>query len=472
MALLHTLEKFESVRSGPLAAQVVDYRETLRWHPAVEAEAVQRALDLHYRNANIRVAISGQLINDLLPVLRPIQERVRDNVLGAEVLGQNKTWTDLRIRLIDDDHSIRLRFEADGRSRSQTVSIKGPVRFYSHGQARFLADKDLMINPAGIFVRRAKADADGAAKLIDLETDYDGIPLIGWVLRQVALDQHEEQRLNVRREVGQKVSQAARQRLDNSIHQQLIHAEQRLGEEILEPLRRLQLDPQALEMRTTAERIVLRSRIASPHQLAAYTPRPRALQDSVLSLQIHESAANNLLQQLDLEGRKIEMDELMVCLSEKLHINRADIHEELPEKARVRLGYDRPIEVAFNDGLVLLTVRIAELSTGKRTWHNFVVRGRYRADVTRLSVDLSREGGIELISDEIGFRDQIALRGIFTKVMTRNHRLNLLRDRFIEDRRLASLVVHQFVVRDGWIGISIGDSHGDHVAAERGQPTR
>jgi hypothetical protein len=200
--------------------------------------------------------------------------------------------------------------------------------------------------------------------------------------------------------------------------------------------------------------------------LAAYTPRPRALQNSVLSLQIHESAANNLLQQLELEGRRIDMEELMVCLSEKLHINRADIHEELPPKAVVRLGYDRPIEVEFDDDRVLVTVRIAELSTGKRTWHNFVVRGRYRADVTRLSVDLSREGGIELISEELGFRDQIALRGIFTKVMTRNHRLNLMRDRFAEDHRLANLIVGQFVVRDGWIGVSISPLPRDRVAAE------
>jgi len=178
------------------------------------------------------------------------------------------------------------------------------------------------------------------------------------------------------------------------------------------------------------------------------------------------------MQQLQLEGRRIDMQELMVCLSGKLHIDRSDIHEELPENARVRLGYDRPIQLEFDDDHVLLTVRIAELSTGKRTWRNFVVRGRYRADVTQLSVDLSRQGGIELISDEIGFRDQIALRGIFTKVMTRNHRLNLLRDRFIEDRHLASLVVNQFVVRDGWIGISISPPSRDQVAAEHGAQTR
>ena len=73
-----------------------------------------------------------------------------------------------------------------------------------------------------------------------------------------------------------------------------------------------------------------------------------------------------------------------------------------------------------------------------------------------MHVNLEREGGIELISEQLGFRDQIALRGIFTKVMARNHRLNLIRGRLATDPRLKNLSVTQFVVRDGWVGVSVG----------------
>ena len=95
--MINVLERFETSRSGKLAAEVVATREGLRWHPSSEAQKILQNLDTHYRNANIRLAISGELINDLLPVLQPIQEQVRDNILGAEVLGQNKTWTNLRV---------------------------------------------------------------------------------------------------------------------------------------------------------------------------------------------------------------------------------------------------------------------------------------------------------------------------------------------------------------------------------------
>ena len=79
---------------------------------------------------------------------------------------------------------------------------------------------------------------------------------------------------------------------------------------------------------------------------------------------------------------------------------------------------------------------------------------------------MASEGGIELISEQLGFRDQIALRGIFTKVMTRNHRLNVMRGRFLEDPRLSNLGVTQFVVRDGWVGLSIGPPNSPKVATE------
>ena len=151
--------------------------EALRWNPSPAAEQLQQTMDIYYRNANIRVAISGELINDLLPVLQPMQEQVRDNILGAEVLGQNRTWTDLKISLIEDDRHIRLRFEAAGQTRSRTVSIKGPVRFYNTGQSQFKAGKDLMVTREGIFVKRATAAANGRAKLLDVQTDYDSIPL-------------------------------------------------------------------------------------------------------------------------------------------------------------------------------------------------------------------------------------------------------------------------------------------------------
>ena len=454
--ITRTIEQFEASRSAHLGERVMEAMDDLRWANTSEADQLKGVLNTHYRNANVRIAITGQLVNDLLPVLEPIQESVNDTVLGASVRGSNNTWTQLRVKLIEDDQQIRLRFVASGRTRSRTLSQKGPVRFFSRSSAKFAAGQELMVSRRGVTRKKATATAAGKTRVTQLKTDYDEVPLIGWLMRQLAIDELRDNRALMQSTVRNSVSSAARERLDETLEAKISGAELKWKQRVLEPLDKLKLDPSAIEMRTTEERILMRCRLAANSQLAAYTPRPRALRDSVLSFQFHESAANNLLEQLDLDGQRIELEDLMKRMSEKLDIRRSDIHEDIPEGVKLRLGEDRPIQIDLEEDRILITIRLAELSTPRRKWRNFVVRGRYRADVVSMHVNLEREGGIELISEQLGFRDQIALRGIFTKVMARNHRLNLIRGRLATDPRLKNLSVTQFVVRDGWVGVSVG----------------
>ena len=106
----------------------------------------------------------------------------------------------------------------------------------------------------------------------------------------------------------------------------------------------------------------------------------------------------------------------------------------------------------------------AELDTGRRKWKNFSVRGCYRADIQKLDLELIRDSGIELISERLRLRDQIALRSIFTKVFAKSTRLAILRKAIEQQPQLSSLVVTQLTIRDGWISLALGeDVHGLRV---------
>ena len=59
------------------------------------------------------------------------------------------------------------------------------------------------------------------------------------------------------------------------------------------------------------DRMTLRGRLASPDQLASNTARPQARADSLLSIQVHESAMNNFVSQLGLEGRQGPLEEVV-----------------------------------------------------------------------------------------------------------------------------------------------------------------
>ena len=415
-----------------------------------------QAIDLHYRNANLRMSVSEDLINRFVPAAHQYFEQVNDTILGASVRGRNATMTNLSVRLIPDETSIRIGFLANGQVHSNTASRKGPVVFYNRGQSQFSADKELMISPHGIYSGPTRTRATTGNRVVGMETDWDEIPLIGWLIRSFARQQHDEQRPFVRAEILSRVRNKATNKLDTEVNRRMVDAEQRVKSRVIEPLERMQLDPRAMEMRTTADRVIMRTRLAGPMQLGAHTPRPRALRSNKLSIQVHQSAANNLIDRLKLNGRSMTLG----ALAEDL-VSRFDLQLEIPEKRRsiiVEFGQDRPIEFDFRDGKVEVTIHFARLDNGSEQWTNFSVRGFYRADARRMDVELIRDGSIELITESLRLRDQIALRSIFTKVFDSNQRLDLLRRAIRDQPKLRQLEVSRVVIRDGWVSLSIGET--------------
>jgi hypothetical protein len=106
---------------------------------------------------------------------------------------------------------------------------------------------------------------------------------------------------------------------------------------------------------------------------------------------------------------------------------------------------------------VRLTIRLKELAHGSKSkWHNFAVRGYYAPHSDQRDANLVREGVIELIGERLRFGDQVALRGIFSRVLSRNRKLNLVNKQIAQAKELQDQQVTQFVIHDGWIGIAIG----------------
>ena len=104
-----------------------------------------------------------------------------------------------------------------------------------------------------------------------------------------------------------------------------------------------------------------------------------------------------------------------------------------------------------------MTLNVRQLETRRRTWKNFSVTVSYRQiDRNGIQIELIRDGVVELVGKRLTTRDQIALRGIFSRVFDKNRSLKMLNERMASDSRLANLFINQFEIRDGWVGISVG----------------
>jgi len=223
----------------------------------------------------------------------------------------------------------------------------------------------------------------------------------------------------------------------------------------LAPLKKLGLNPAFATSETTETHLTIRSRLAGDDQLAAYTPRPDAPGASVASMQVNESAANNLLDHLDLAGRTFKLPDLLRHLNEKLSVADKPLPQDLPEGVEVTFAKTEPMRIRFAGGRVELVLNIAEIHQGKHHWHDFEVRASYRPEAHALAADFQRDGSIELGGQYKG-KTEVALRGIFSKVLSRDRKISVLPSVVANDPRMTDLQVTQFVVEDGWIGLAIG----------------
>jgi hypothetical protein len=452
--LLTDLEQFEY--SGLASdGEVVggDYRN-LTWLSGEAAKKLSGHLDTHYRNANLRVAVSGELANRVVPQPGRINAPVRDTVVNVPVRGQSSTFTRLSLVLVPDAKRLRFGLEAHGVVDANTVSSAGPATLRNRGQSTFLVRKLFVFGPRGLHVWPAIAEAENNYNyLVSLETDYDGVPFVGAMVRNIARSQYDEKSGQARRQTEQKVAVRALHQLDSEIQTRLSEAEKKMADTQGATLKRMGLELVPISLATTEERVVARARLSSPEQVGAHTPRPRAPSDSWFSLQVHESALNNGLAQLGLEGRTFKLPELFAWLAQRLGQPELANQEDLPENVRVTFADRDAIHLKCANNRVEVTLSLKELTHEKSHWRNFKVHAFYDLQTDGLSPRFSREEKINL--DGATVRGvEFKLRAIFSKVLSKNRDMRLLADSVTSDPRFKDLQMTQFTVDEGWIALA------------------
>lgn len=454
--LLRSLERYEQEGLPSDAHLVAEDYQRLKVSPLADHQALGKLLETHYRNANFRLAVTEQLLNRLMPDREPKQEYVRDRVLGNPVWGRSSTSTDVAVQLLPDPSRLRLALKIDGLVSALTSSTSGPATFYSDSKSTYTALKPIELTTRGLRLWPARVDVSNDIRLRSLETSLDPIPLVGSLVREVARSRHQENQFEIRREVEWKVASRAKRQIDEEANAGLGQLDERLKQRALQPLAAMWLGPTMISSQTTGDRLTMRVRLASPEQLGSHTPRPQAPADSLASCQVHESALNNVLQQMKLQGGTFTLAELRRQIADRFNAPGLLEAELDRDDLSITFAEHDAVQVRCRDGRIIVTLSIAELSKSPRRWSDFQVSAVYRPETDGLSVRLVRDGVVELDAGDLSTRSQIALRGIFSKTFSKNRPWELTPEDFTSNPRMAGLAVTQFVVRDGWIGLALG----------------
>ncbi len=161
------------------------------------------------------------------------------------------------------------------------------------------------------------------------------------------------------------------------------------------------LGPAVIAAETTKERVSMRLRLASDEELGGNTPRPRAPADCLASVQVHQSALNNVLDQLQLDGATFTLPQLRQRLSNQFHLPDMLRQQTNVEEVKITFASKAAAQVQCRDGQVALTLSIAQLELESRSWEDFQVRVVYRPRAVGRSAELVRDELIELDGENL-----------------------------------------------------------------------
>ncbi len=452
--LLLALETFETDRAATSAADVRAALADLTAYNGAAPRAATEAVTDHYLAPNVRVTVHERLVARMLPTATVTTGPLHDFILGRPVRGTSTVEQSIGLRFVPDPDAIRVELLVNGEVASRTVTDSGPVSFHSRGAATFTVRKPIVVSTAGVDVGAALGTASNQTRLATIQTSFDSVPIMGSLVRSIARSQHDEHRQAAAREVNQRIIVRACREVDRQAEPQFSEAAERIRARVWEPLVRLGLEPTPVVLSTSADVATARLRLAGPEQLAAHTPRPRAPEDAVLAVQVHESAANNACARLALAGRRLALEELVTTLCERLGIEPR-IPDDLPENVTICFATEEPLRVACRDGLIHLTVTLDALESTRRDWFDIVAHVAYRPVAEGMQVRLEREGPVQLSGPGHQGRLEIALRTIFGKIFPKERRIPLLPETFVTNPRLADLRAVQAVATDGWLAIAL-----------------
>ncbi|WP_345685323.1 hypothetical protein [Novipirellula caenicola] len=464
-SLLNQIEHQESNEIDTVSLEIAEAVQTLRHADNPVAVQVAAAIDSHYRNANVRLAISQAMLQRMLPTIDPQTIPVRTQMLGSRVRGTSHVQSKLSVQLLPSPNHWQLDLQTTGNVRTQSVGFNGPVALRTHGDADFRATTPIEITPDGVQLGDSWVDVRGENRLQGIETDYDNWPLIGALVRSIAESRYDSLEPISNRIAQEKVREQVGGEIDQRVDDQINESARNLSKMVLGPLGALRLDPQVADMQTTNERLLARYRLAGDWQLGAHTPRPRALRDSLMSVQVHQSTMNNTLEQLVPRDRPRLISEMihegMVLFGKET----PTIPEDIPNDVMIQFAKTRPITVEIEDGKLWLTLRIVRLTRGESfDLRRFIVRAAYVPQVDGLHATLVRDGHLSISGPSLSMRERLPIRAIFNKVLSPNHGFPLTTEALARHPGVNGLQISQLELREGWVALSISEGDASRIA--------
>jgi hypothetical protein len=293
----------------------------------------------------------------------------------------------------------------------------------STSDSDFTARKRVELSDAAFTTTSARADANTNIHLHSVSKQGGGlgsrlVSSIGWNRAQSSRGQaqaiaadHTEGRIE--------------NKFNNELDDEIRKARTRYEDEYRRPLERRGELPEHIRFTSDKDSINFEATQASRTQLGATNSPPAAPEKHDVTIRLHETSVDNYSASV-MSGatarqtkpeQDVKFDVPLPKWMDKMWKNRkteaadkAGGKEEPFKEYSLTFRDNRPISVGFAQNKVKLTVHVAHLQSGDKSFDNWDVTGTYNPDLSDGKVTLRREGDLTLLPAD--FRGQLNSRQV------------------------------------------------------------
>ena len=351
---------------------------TLRNDFPAAASSLRSVVNDNYFNHNLHFVVSEDLLSRLISDYRTESGCIAECIMGAWVTGSQTTNVNLRADIKPSYDRAMFDLSVAGNVRSSTVAQKSPATVWSQGNNYFWMNKSVQFDGRHITSSAAGFSVNTNSRVTGLATKYDGIPIIRGIVRNIASQKIAESKPQSEALTAQKIREAALPKFESETNTQFSTGNDTLSK-MFASLERKGVSPDSLSARSSNTHMALSSRTIGISRLGGSLQPPSALIATGAAVQLHESALNNAIDALGLQGRTIlEKDlatELEVALTDLFQRDIKLTKKDEPEPAPVEgepepptsfvFSTSDPIRVHFNNDQITLVMRAGVLQEGK-----------------------------------------------------------------------------------------------------------
>ena len=180
--------------------------------------------------------------------------------------------------------------------------------------------------------------------------------------------------------------------------------------------------------------MVVRYRIGGRDQMAANTARPLDSASSLMSFQLHQSAINNAISRIGLNGNQFTIDELVAHL-------------------RGFIGAENSAQPS-----VTLNLRSLKIGEKGKVWKNVSLTAAYRFVRDGMKIQLQQnDDGTRIRGKRLRFGDRAAISTVMKVLFKKEYSVESLPDKIAQRIDTSQLEISQLSVSDGWLAVSVDD---------------